>query len=75
MDTDEVRALLERDAGLVVEQVRGHRVLADLVPEAPDGGPSAGADLAALEELAGETPPLRDLASRIHVVARRPAAR
>jgi S-adenosylmethionine-dependent methyltransferase len=75
MDTDEVRVLLERDAGLVVEQVRGHRVLADLVPETPDGGPSAGADLAALEELAGETPPLRDLASRIHVVARRPAAR
>jgi SAM-dependent methyltransferase len=71
MDTDEVRALLERDAGLVVEQVRGHRVLADLVPEAPDGG-SGGADLAALEELAGDTPPLRDLASRIHVLARRP---
>jgi hypothetical protein len=74
MDTDEVRALLERDAGLVVEQVRGHRVLADLVPESPDGG-SAGAELAALEEIAGETPPLRDLASRIHVLARRPARR
>lgn len=71
MDTDEVRALLERDGGLVVEQVRGHRVLADLVPEAPDGGGGA-ADLAALEELAADTPPLRDLASRIHVLARRP---
>jgi SAM-dependent methyltransferase len=74
MDTDEVRALLERDGGLVVEQVRGHRVLADLVPETPDG-PSGAADLAALEELAGQTPPLRDLASRIHVVARRPGPR
>jgi S-adenosylmethionine-dependent methyltransferase len=72
MDTNEVRTLLERDGGLVVEQVRGHRVLADLVPEMPDGGAGA-ADLAALEELAADTPPLRDLASRIHVMARRPA--
>src|ERR1700712_2615735 len=72
MDTDEVRALLERDGGLVVEQVRGHRVLADLVPETPDGA-AGSADLAALEELAADTPPLRDLASRIHVMARRPA--
>ncbi len=74
MDTDEVRALLEHDGGLVVEHVRGHRVLADLVPEAPDG-PTGAADLAALEELAADTPPLRDLASRIHVLARRPAGR
>ena len=72
MDTDEVRTLLERDGGLVVEQVRGHRVLADLVPETPDGA-AGSADLAALEELAADTPPLRDLASRIHVMARRPA--
>jgi SAM-dependent methyltransferase len=70
MDTGEVRALLEQDGALVVEQVRGHRVLADLVPEAPDGGTGAS-DLAALEELAADTPPLRDLASRIHVMARR----
>ena len=72
MDTDEVRTLLERDGGLVVEQVRGHRVLADLVPEIPDGAAGV-ADLAALEELAADTPPLRDLASQIHVMARRPA--
>ena len=71
MDTGEVRTLLERDGGLVVEHVRGHRVLADLVPETPDGAAGA-ADLAALEELAADTPPLRDLASRIHVMARRP---
>jgi S-adenosylmethionine-dependent methyltransferase len=71
MDTNEVRTLLERDGGLVVEQVRGHRVLADLVPETPDGA-AGSADLAALEELAADTPPLRDLASRIHVMARRP---
>ena len=49
-------------------------VLADLVPENSDGG-FAAADLAALEELAADTPPLRDLASRIHVMARRPAQR
>jgi SAM-dependent methyltransferase len=71
MDTDEVRTLLERDGGLVVEQVRGRRVLADLVPETPDGAAGV-ADLAALEELAAATPPLRDLASQIHVMARRP---
>ena len=35
MDTDEIRELIERDGALVVEQVRGHRVLADLVPETP----------------------------------------
>ena len=75
MDTDEVRMLLERDASLAVEQVRGHRVLADLVPETPDGAASAHAELAALEELAGDTPPLRDLASRIHVMARRAVRR
>ncbi len=74
MDTDEIRELIERDGDLVVEQVRGHRVLADLVPENSDGGFTAS-DLAALEELAADTPPLRDLASRIHVMARRPAQR
>jgi S-adenosylmethionine-dependent methyltransferase len=74
MDTDEIRGLIERDGALVVEQVRGHRVLADLVPENSDGGFTAS-DLAALEELAADTPPLRDLASRHHVMARRPAQR
>ncbi len=74
MDTDEIRALLEHDGGLVVEQIRGHRVLADLVPEVPDG-PAGAADLAALEALAADTPPLRDLASRVHVMARRPVGR
>jgi S-adenosylmethionine-dependent methyltransferase len=70
MDSAQVRELVERDGGLRVEQVRGHRVLADLVPEAPDSGPGL-ADLVALEELAADTPPLRDLASRVHVLARR----
>ncbi len=74
MDTEEVRELLERDGVLTVERIRGHRVLTDLVPEVPDGG-SGPADLAALEELAADTPPLRDLASRIHVMARRPDQR
>lgn len=71
METEEVRALVEAEGSLVVERVQGHRVLADLVPDhAADGG-VALADLTALEELAATTPPLRDLASRIHVLARR----
>jgi S-adenosylmethionine-dependent methyltransferase len=70
MDTAEVTALVDGEASLTLERVQGHRVLADLVPEhAPDAG--APDDLAALEELAATTPPLRDLASRIHVLARR----
>ncbi|MCD2190103.1 methyltransferase domain-containing protein [Actinomycetospora soli] len=72
MDTAEVTALVEQESALTLERVQGHRVLADLVPEhAPDAG-SPG-DLVALEELASTTPPLRDLASRIHVLARRGA--
>ncbi|WP_433798321.1 class I SAM-dependent methyltransferase [Actinomycetospora sp. CA-084318] len=74
MDTAEVTALVEQEPALTLERVQGHRVLADLVPEhAPDAG--APADLAALEELASTTPPLRDLASRVHVLARRGADR
>ena len=70
MDTAEVTALVEQEEALTVERVQGYRVLADLVPEhAPDAG--APGDLAELEALAATTPPLRDLASRIHVLARR----
>ncbi|WP_245561629.1 class I SAM-dependent methyltransferase [Actinomycetospora chiangmaiensis] len=73
MDTTEITALVEQEGSLSLERVQGHRVLADLVPEhAPDAG--SPADLAALEELAATTPPLRDLASRIHVLARRGVA-
>ncbi|MDL5156874.1 class I SAM-dependent methyltransferase [Actinomycetospora termitidis] len=70
MDTAELTALVEQEPSLALERVQGHRVLADLIPEsAADAGTPA--DVAALEELASTTPPLRDLASRIHVLARR----
>jgi S-adenosylmethionine-dependent methyltransferase len=73
MDTAEVTALVDQEASLTLDLVQGHRVLADLVPEhAPDAG--SPADLVALEALAATTPPLRDLASRIHVLARRGTA-
>lgn len=73
MDADEIRSLLESAGGLAVETVQGHRVLADLVPEATqDGGAVAPGVLAELEEAAAGVPPLRELATRLHVVARRP---
>ena len=70
MDVEEIRTLVEAGGRLAVERVQGHRVLADLVP---DGVPDAGGEaLAELEDIAAGTPPLRDMASRIHVLARRP---
>jgi SAM-dependent methyltransferase len=62
------------DAGLVVELVQGSGVLADLVP-----GPllelNAGAAdaLAELELRVATIAPLRDVATRLHAIARRPA--
>lgn len=72
MDVDEVRVLLEAEGRLVVERVQGHRVLSDLVPDTllEGGGPSLDA-LADLEDTAAGTPPLRDMAAQIHVLARR----
>ena len=48
-------------------------MLADLVPDGvlePGGAPPEA--LAELEDIAAGTPPLRDMASRLHVLARRP---
>jgi S-adenosylmethionine-dependent methyltransferase len=72
MDAEELRVLLEADGRLAVERVQGHRVLADLVPQAvyESGGVSLD-DLAELEDTAAGTPPLRDMAARLHVLARR----
>lgn len=72
-DTDGLLALLT-DAGLAVELVQGHGVLSELVPgSALQQDPSAQDALAALELKLAPTPPLRDIAARLHAVARRPA--
>jgi S-adenosylmethionine-dependent methyltransferase len=74
MDVEEIRTLVEAGGRLAVERVQGHHVLADLVPDTvleTGGGPTEA--LAELEDIAAGTPPLRDMASRLHVLARRPA--
>jgi S-adenosylmethionine-dependent methyltransferase len=58
------------EAGLVVEQLHGVRVVADLVPsgllDLEPGGPAA---LLALERALADRPPFRDLATQLHVLA------
>lgn len=71
-DTAALTALLE-DTGLAVELVQGDAVFADLVPggmlEAHHGVVEL---LAELELAAADRPPLRDVATRLHALARRP---
>lgn len=63
---------LVRDCGLVVQELRGVRVLSDLVPSsALDAEAGAGARLLALERALSTSPPFRDLATQLHVLARR----
>lgn len=58
-------------ARLHVEEIHGVRVVADLVPAAvADADPEA---LLALELAAADRPPYRDIASQLHLFARRPA--
>jgi SAM-dependent methyltransferase len=60
-------------AGLDVEQLHGVRVVADLVPSAVlDLEPGAAAALLALERALSTRAPFRDLATQLHVLARRP---
>ncbi|PZM96871.1 MAG: SAM-dependent methyltransferase [Actinobacteria bacterium] len=67
-DVDSAAALL-RAAGLVVEQVHGVRVLADLIPAAvADAAPSALTDL---EVALAAQSPYRDIAAQLHLFARR----
>lgn len=69
-DVEGAAALL-RAAGLVVEQTHGVRVIADLVPAAvAEADPEA---LLALELAAAGRSPYRDIASQLHLFARRPA--
>ncbi|HVH21694.1 MAG TPA: methyltransferase domain-containing protein [Pseudonocardia sp.] len=74
LDTVTLRALLE-SAGLRVEQLRGDGVLEGWVPgSVRDGGPAATVAVAELDELAAAVAPLRDVAARLHALARRPVA-
>ncbi|TDV46332.1 methyltransferase family protein [Actinophytocola oryzae] len=70
-DTEGLLALLT-DAGLTVEILVGHGVLSELVPGSVLRQDSSARDaLAALELKLASTPPLRDIAARLHAMARR----
>jgi SAM-dependent methyltransferase len=70
-DVDSLRSALV-GAGLVVEVLQGYGVVADLVPGAVlEGNPGAAEALAQLEVAAATQSPLRDIASRLHALARR----
>lgn len=70
-DTDGLLALLQ-DSGLVVELVQGDGVITDLVPSSVlEAHPGATDQLAELELSAAALAPLRDIAGRLHALARR----
>ncbi len=59
-------------AGLAPEQLHGVRTVSDLVPSAVlDTEPGAAAALLALERTLSDRPPFRDLATQLHVLARK----
>lgn len=69
---DAITALVQ-DAGLQVEQRHGVRSVSDLVPSAVlDIEPGAAAALLALERSLSHTAPFRDLATQLHLLARKP---
>jgi S-adenosylmethionine-dependent methyltransferase len=68
-DADSATALLAK-AGLVVEEIHGVRVVADLVPGSVVEREHDA--LIAFEVAAAGLSPLRDLASQLHLLARRP---
>ena len=71
LGADALQALLE-NGGLRVEILQGDGVLEGWVPGATrDGSPSATRAVAELEELATGVTPLRDVAARLHALARR----
>ena len=60
-------------AGLELEQLHGVRTVSDLVPSAVlDTEPGAHAALLALERTLSDLPPFRDLATQLHLLARKP---
>jgi S-adenosylmethionine-dependent methyltransferase len=73
LDTQRLCELLD-DAGLTVELLQGDGVVTELVPGSVLEAAPAGTDaLTELELAAAVTPPLRDVATRLHALARRPA--
>ena len=74
LDAAAVRAMCEQ-IGLVIDQVHGIGVFSEIVPGAEfDSRPDAVDALAELEELAASRPPFREIAGRIHLLARRSPA-
>lgn len=72
LDAATLRALLEQTGDLQVESLRGDGVIDGWVPgPVQDGGASTAGVLAELEELAVAAEPLRDVAARLHALARR----
>ena len=69
-DSDQLTAVLT-GAGLSVEVLQGQGAVRDLLPgSALDDDPSAAEALAQLEDEAAARPPLRDIATRLHAMAR-----
>lgn len=61
-------------AGLTIEVLQGHSVVADVLPGTVlEANPGAADTLAELELAAATRPPLRDVAARLHALARRPS--
>ncbi|GAA3196097.1 methyltransferase [Nonomuraea roseoviolacea subsp. carminata] len=70
--TAEALSELLAATGFAVGAVHGVRVFADLVPSRlVDGEPGAAEALVALEQVAAGHPVLRDIATQLHVLARR----
>ncbi|PZS32400.1 MAG: SAM-dependent methyltransferase [Pseudonocardiales bacterium] len=61
-----------RGAGLLIEQVHGIGVFAELVPGTALDAPGALEAVADLEAETAARPPFCDIASRVHILARRP---
>ncbi|TLW95249.1 methyltransferase domain-containing protein [Saccharomonospora piscinae] len=74
LDTAGLTALLS-GAGLSVEYVRGDGVVSEILSAEPAPGTAASweQDLAEFEALAAVTTPLRDIATRLHALARQPS--
>ncbi len=74
LDEATLRALLDT-GGLRIEVLQGDGVLDGWLPgSVRDGGPAAAVAVAELEELAAAAAPLREVAARLHALARRPVA-
>lgn len=69
-DSEQLSAVLA-EAGLSVEVLQGQGAVRDLLPGSVlDDDPSAAEALAQLEDEAAVRPPLRDIATRLHAMAR-----